>query len=85
MPPELAATNSVAVHSATHSLFVKSASSASAPSACATARITCVEPAYRLPIGMVDGRQAFATLSQLRNIDSKRLVKKIVHLDADIL
>jgi mRNA interferase MazF len=40
---------------------------------------------YRLPIGMVDGKQAFATLSQVRNIDSKRLVKKIVHLDADIL
>jgi len=40
---------------------------------------------YRLPIGIVDGRQAFATLSQLRNIDSKRLVKKIVHLDPDIL
>jgi mRNA-degrading endonuclease toxin of MazEF toxin-antitoxin module len=40
---------------------------------------------YRLPIGAVDGKQASATLSQLRNIDSKRLVKKIVHLDADIL
>jgi hypothetical protein len=40
---------------------------------------------YRLPIGMIDGRQAFATLSQLRNTDSKRLVKKIVHLDAGIL
>jgi len=40
---------------------------------------------YRLPIGVMDGKHAFATLSQLRNIDSKRLVKKIVHLDADIL
>jgi len=40
---------------------------------------------YRLPIGMVDGRNAFATLSQLRNIDSKRLVKKIMHLNAVIL
>src|ERR1700682_4224571 len=40
---------------------------------------------YRLPIGMIEGKQAFATLSQLRNIDSKRLVKKIVHLDADAL
>jgi mRNA interferase MazF len=40
---------------------------------------------YRLPIGMVDGKQSFATLSQLRNIDSKRLVKKIIHLDPDIL
>ena len=33
---------------------------------------------------MVDGKRAFATLSQLRNIDSKRLVKKIVYLDTDI-
>jgi mRNA interferase MazF len=40
---------------------------------------------YRLPIGVVDGRDAFATLSQLRNIDSKRLVKKITRLDAEIL
>jgi hypothetical protein len=40
---------------------------------------------HRLPIGIVDGKQAFATLSQLRNIDSKRLVKKIVHFNADIL
>jgi mRNA interferase MazF len=40
---------------------------------------------YRLSIGMIEGKQAFATLSQLRNIDSKRLVKKIVHLDADTL
>src|SRR6202171_3884600 len=40
---------------------------------------------YRLSIGMIEGKQAFATLSQLRNIDSKRLVKKIIHLDADTL
>ena len=40
---------------------------------------------YRCSVGMVDGRQAFATLSQLRNIDSKRLVKKIMRLDADRL
>jgi hypothetical protein len=33
----------------------------------------------------VDGGQAFATLSQPRNIDSKRVVEKIIHLDADIL
>jgi hypothetical protein len=33
---------------------------------------------------MVYRRQAFATLSQLRN-DSKRLVKKTIHLDAGIL
>jgi mRNA-degrading endonuclease toxin of MazEF toxin-antitoxin module len=39
---------------------------------------------YRLAVGMVDGRPAFATLSQLRNIDSKRLVKKIARLDTNI-
>jgi hypothetical protein len=33
----------------------------------------------------VDGKQAFAMPSQHRNIDSKRLVKKISHLDGDIL
>ena len=40
---------------------------------------------YRLPIGVVDGKTAFTTLSQLRNIDSKRLVKKIMRLDFDML
>ena len=40
---------------------------------------------YRLPIGVVAGEEASATLSQLRNIDSKRLVKKIAHVDADLL
>jgi hypothetical protein len=40
---------------------------------------------HRLPIGMVDGKRAFATLSHLRNIDSKRLVKKMVHLDTDVV
>jgi mRNA interferase MazF len=40
---------------------------------------------YRLPIGTVDGKAASASLSQLRNIDSKRLVKKIAHVDKNIL
>ena len=40
---------------------------------------------YRLPIGIVAGKQAFATLSQLRNIDSKRLVMKITHIEQDAL
>jgi mRNA interferase MazF len=40
---------------------------------------------YRLPIGIVNGKHAFATLSQLRNIDSKRLVRKIAHVEADAL
>ena len=47
---------------------------------------TAVKPnPYRLPIGIVDGKQAFATLSQLRNIDSKRLVKKITFVSEDAL
>src|ERR1700675_4446369 len=40
---------------------------------------------YRLPIGIVDGKEASATLSQLRNIDSKRLVRKIAHVDDETL
>jgi mRNA interferase MazF len=39
---------------------------------------------YRCSVGIVDGKRAFATLSQLHNIDSKRLVKKLMRLDADI-
>jgi len=38
---------------------------------------------YRLPIGILNGRQAFAMLSQLRNIDSKRLVEKIAFIEGD--
>ena len=37
---------------------------------------------YRILVGKVDGIQSFGTLSQLRNIDSKRLVRKITHLPA---
>ncbi len=40
---------------------------------------------YRLPIGIVGGKQAFATLSQLRNIDNKRLVMKITHVEQDAI
>ena len=40
---------------------------------------------YRLPIGEVAGKLAFAVLSQLRNIDSKRLVVKITHVEQDAL
>jgi len=34
---------------------------------------------------MVEGKPASATLSQLRNIDSKRLVRKIGRLEGDAL
>ena len=37
---------------------------------------------YRVLVGMIDGTKSFGTLSQLRNIDSKRLVKKITHVPA---
>lgn len=36
---------------------------------------------YRFSVGIVDGKEAVANLSQLRNIDSKRLVKKIGHIE----
>lgn len=36
---------------------------------------------YHLPIGLVEGREASAILSQVRLIDSKRLVRKASTLD----
>jgi hypothetical protein len=38
-----------------------------------------------MAIGEVGGRQAFAVLSQLRNIDSRRLIEKKGHVDAELL
>src|SRR5262249_33753522 len=32
---------------------------------------------WKLPVGFVAGKQAFAVLSQLRNIDSRRLYQKV--------
>lgn len=40
---------------------------------------------YKVPIGSIAGKDAVANLSQMRNIDSKRLVKKIGHLDKALL
>jgi len=40
------------------------------------------EGKYYFPIGLIDGREASAILSQVRLIDTKRLVKKIGSLDA---
>ena len=37
---------------------------------------------YRIPVGMVDEKKAFANLSQIRNLDSKRLINKVGHLEA---
>ena len=36
---------------------------------------------YKYPIGIVDGREAVALLSQMRNIDANRLVNKIGRLE----
>ncbi len=36
---------------------------------------------YHMPIGVVDGKKAVANLSQLRNIDSKRLINKVGHIE----
>jgi mRNA interferase MazF len=39
----------------------------------------------RVPIGKVAGKDAFAVLSQLRNLDSLRLYQKVGHVEADLL
>ena len=39
---------------------------------------------YRIPVGDVDGKQASALISQIRLIDTKRLVNKIGFLDQTI-
>jgi mRNA-degrading endonuclease toxin of MazEF toxin-antitoxin module len=40
---------------------------------------------WRVPIGEVAGKDAFAVLSQLHNLDRLRLYQKIGHVDADLL
>lgn len=39
---------------------------------------------YRVPVGMVDGKNAVANVSQMKNIDSKRLAKKICTLEKSL-
>ena len=39
---------------------------------------------YHVPIGMVANKEAVVNLSQMRNIDSKRLVKKIGHMAREL-
>ena len=39
---------------------------------------------FRPPLGLVEGKEACALLSQIRVIDTKRLVKKIGYLDKEI-
>jgi mRNA-degrading endonuclease toxin of MazEF toxin-antitoxin module len=36
---------------------------------------------YRIFVGVVDGKEAYGNLSQLRNIDSKRLINKVGYVD----
>ena len=40
---------------------------------------------WKLPIGHIAGKQAFAVLSQLRNIDSRRLYQKVAWIEPDQL
>ena len=40
---------------------------------------------YWIPIGVVDGRNAYGILSQIRNIDSKRLINKVGYISKDEL
>lgn len=37
---------------------------------------------YRVPVGLVDGKDAVSILSQMRNIDSKRLINKVGYIEA---
>jgi mRNA interferase MazF len=47
---------------------------------------TAVRPnRWRVGIGTVAGKDAFAVLSQLRNLDSLRLYQKIGHVDTELL
>jgi len=43
------------------------------------------ENPYRVPVGFIDGKLSFAVLSQLRNIDSARLINKVAVLDRNSL
>ncbi len=39
------------------------------------------ENPYHFPLGMIDGRNAFAIMSQIRLIDTKRLINKVAVID----
>ncbi len=40
---------------------------------------------YRLFVGMIDGKASYAVLSQLRNLDSLRLINKVGTIDAALM
>ncbi len=39
---------------------------------------------YRVPIGVIDRKEAVANMSQIKNIDSRRLAKKICTLEKSV-
>lgn len=40
---------------------------------------------YRISVDIVDNKKAFANMSQIRNLDSKRLINKVGHMEANKL
>lgn len=42
------------------------------------------ENKYYLPIGIIEGKESFAIISQLRLIDVRRLINKIITIDKDV-
>lgn len=45
---------------------------------------TTKESLYKFPIGVVEGKESFVNLSQLRYLDSRHLTNKIKTLEKDI-
>ena len=43
------------------------------------------ENKYSMFVGNIDGKDAYTNFSQLRNIDSKRLINKVAHIEEDLL
>ncbi|MDQ5928036.1 MAG: mRNA interferase MazF [Patescibacteria group bacterium] len=56
------------------------------PDACLIAPLTTSrkEHHHRIPIGTVSGRSAKANLSQIKTIDTRRLIRKVGFLEKDI-
>ena len=56
------------------------------PDACLVVPLTTStrEHSLRMPIGLVDGQEARANLSQVRVVDTRRLVEKVEFLDKDL-
>ncbi len=39
---------------------------------------------YRISVGIIEGKESYASMSQIRNIDSRRLMNKIARLEPAI-